>query len=213
MALYTEPQNPSGTSPPRPPTPQSGPSRRSYQIAVLVALVVFVAVIAGGLVLLHNNKKSGTAVNTTTTVSPAGGGTTPTTASLSSVVLSAYLSDERAWLAVASTYPVVPTDPRLEASLTGDKLSSVRLHLSAASLTGEVAVGVDRISFKPTVTAITATTATVTSCMTDKSQIIKKATGAVVSSGSGIPEPFTATMLLVDGVWKIATDSPGGPAC
>jgi polyisoprenoid-binding protein YceI len=213
MALYTEPQNPSGTSPPPPPTPQSGPSRRSYQIAVLVALVVFVAVIAGGLVLLNSNKKSGTAVNTTTTVSPAGGSTTPTTASLSSVVASAYVSDTRAWMAVAATYPVDPTDPRIEASVTGAELSSIRTNLTGARLRGQVAVGVDQIKITATVTALTANTATVTACLVDNSRVITHSTGAVVSTGPGGPVPVTATMLLVDGTWKIATNIPGGPAC
>ncbi|MGH3429108.1 MAG: hypothetical protein ACRDQZ_16335, partial [Mycobacteriales bacterium] len=156
----------------------------------------------------HHNH-SDIAADTTTTATAS----TSSTASLSSVVLSAYLSDQLSWEEVLATYPVDPTDARVAASLTGEELSAVREHLTGNRLLGQVGVGVDRITRKPTVTALTATMATVTDCVTDHSDVISEATKAVVSAGLGGPYPWTATMTLTGGTWKIANYIQGGPAC
>lgn len=151
---------------------------------------------------------------TTTTATepeaPAGSTTTSTeTASPDAEVLAGYRRFWDAYLAAAD--PMDPTHPDLAAAATGAQLERVQRAFLARQASGEVIRG--SLELAPEVAQVDGATATVTDCYADDTHIFDEATGEQKDPPDVLSFRVTATLELVDGVWKVSDLVQEGEGC
>jgi hypothetical protein len=142
---------------------------------------------------------------------PPPAATTTTLDPIATAVLAAYGEDEKVYLAVAGHYPIVPSDPRLAQVMTGTELATVRKSLTLASLHSQYATGT--IDLAPVVSSVSGTTATISDCSFDHTQIIDGKTQQTITSGDTKRALQKVTMALEDGTWKISDEQTTGSGC
>lgn len=193
-------------------TPGSSPRRPATRVMVAAVFVV-----AAGLVLSACGGGSDSPSKNSTTFShptsvPTSASTAPSTSATSptAAVLRAYRAG---WAAFEGALADAnPKDPALAATMVDPQLQGVKANLLADEQQGIVGRG--PTTLHPKVTAISSTSATVVDCAYSASELVYKATGKPVPP---ITQPendgVTATLVLSDGVWKVAKQTVTDGKC
>jgi hypothetical protein len=138
--------------------------------------------------------------------------TTTTTDATKATIIDAYRADQGAFLAVAGRNPVIPTDPRIPAAMTGALLNSVRGRLTAYALEGDYLQGT--LEFGATVASVNGTQAIVMDCYFDHTVIVNAKSGQRVGNPADTARTLVqVTMQLGDGTWKMAAVEQKGTGC
>jgi hypothetical protein len=175
--------------------------RHLVVLAVVAVLVVLAGACSSGESVTPIS--AGRTTSTTSTTTP-GEATT-------AAILAGYRAEDAALYEAADHFPVNLTDPRLAATMTGPELVAVRSRLLEARFQSQYAVGTAELD--PVVTGIDGTTATVSDCLFDHSRIVNGRTGKTVSGPDTERTLEHATLQLVDGVWKVATNQEVSMGC
>ena len=151
---------------------------------------------------------SGHTSSTASTASTSAATTITTLAQVQAVIISQWVAAERNYVAVSKD-PAGPDQAKLVDYFIDPELSFLRTQFAARARDGLVDVG-DLDLGQPRVVSMTASQAVVTSCETNRLQLIQKATGKPFPGKAGDPTPtpngIRATMILEpSGVWKLST--------
>lgn len=185
-----------------------GPPRRPR--STLVALVVAVVVVAAAaVVLLNANRDSGSpsATRTMGETTPASVATSPTLpadpqAATKAAVIAAHTQSFKSFIEVGRRTPANPDDPRLSEHTSGSALIAARRAIVDNNAKGLVYVG--DAELHPTVTDLTADSATVIECAMDRTALVQAKTGTtVVDAGPNEGAASTSKLRLEAGVWKV----------
>jgi len=150
--------------------------------------------------------------STATSSSTIAAATTTTLDPTRSTILARYRAGQAAFLAVAGHYPVVPTDARIPAFMTGTLLNTVRSRLTIYALQGDYVQGTAELG--PTVVSVNGTEAIVMDCGFDHSVVVNGRTGQREGNPADTQRTKAkVTMQLVDGVWKMAALEQEGAGC
>jgi hypothetical protein len=166
----------------------------------VLAAVVFAACSSGG---------SPAADRSTTTSTVPTTSTTTTTLEPQAAAVAAYRAFWQAFLAAGD--PMNPEDPRLAEHATGEELAAVRKSFLAAKAAGNVIRGT--LDLAPKVVSAEATTVVLRDCYGDGTGLYNATTGARQDKETPGRQLVTATVTLVDGVWKVATVKHEGDGC
>ena len=142
---------------------------------------------------------------TTTSTIPA----TTTTLDPQAAAVAAYRAFWQAFLAAGD--PMNPEDPRLAEHATGEELAAVRKSFLAAKAAGNVIRGT--LDLAPKVVSADATTVVLRDCYGDGTGLYSAATGARQDKETPGRQLVTATVTLVDGVWKVSAIKHEGEGC
>ncbi|MEW6473131.1 MAG: hypothetical protein AB1679_12745 [Actinomycetota bacterium] len=175
--------------------------RAVFGLAVLVA-VVLAACSSDGPQDVEGNRP-------TTTTSTVPTTTTTTTRDPQAAAVAAYRAFWQAFLAAAD--PMNPEDPRLAEHATGEELAAVRKSFLAAKAAGNVIRG--NLDLAPRVVSADATTVVLRDCYGDTTGLYNAATGERQDKDDPRRLLVTATVTLVDGVWKVASIKYEGDGC
>lgn len=112
---------------------------------------------------------------------------------------------------LAAANPMNPTDPALAQYATGEELTQVRNSFLSRKASGQDIRGT--IDLAPHVTASSDAQATVADCYFDHTQHFNTATNAPVDAADTARQSVTATMVNVDGAWKVQSIRHEGTGC
>ncbi|MEW6473867.1 MAG: hypothetical protein AB1679_16570 [Actinomycetota bacterium] len=149
------------------------------------------------------------AANRTTTTSTVPTTTTTTTVEPQAAAVAAYRAFWQDFLAAVD--PMNPEDPRLAEHATGDQLAAVRKSFLAAKAAGNVIRG--SLDLAPKVVHADATTVVLRDCYGDSTGLYNATTGVRQDKDDPRRLLVTATVTLVDGVWKVASIKYEGDGC
>ena len=185
------------------------PPRRSR--GALVAAIVFaVAAIAAAALLTVNAMRDPDAPETTLTTgetAPTSVATPPTLppdpqAATKAAVIAAHTQSFKGFIEVGRRTPANPDDPRLSEHTSGSALIAARRAILDNNAKGLVYVG--DAELHPTVTDLTADSATVLECAMDRTALVQAKTGTtVVDAGPNQGAASTSKLRLEAGVWKV----------
>lgn len=145
----------------------------------------------------------------TTTTSTVPTTTTTTMLDPQTAAVAAYRAFWQAFLAAAD--PMNPEDPRLAEHATGEQLAAVRKSFLAAKAAGNVIRG--GLDLAPKVVSADATTVVLRDCYGDTTGLYNGATGERQDKDDPRRLLVTATVTIVDGVWKVASIKYEGDGC
>jgi hypothetical protein len=140
---------------------------------------------------------------TTTSAAPT------TTLDPQAAAVAGYRAFWQAFLAAAD--PMNPEDPRLAEHATGEQLAAVRKSFLAAKAAGNVIRG--SLDLAPKVVSADATTVVVRDCYGDGTGLYSAATGVRQDKETTQRVQVTATVTLVEGVWKVSAVKHEGDGC
>lgn len=146
---------------------------------------------------------------TTSTVTTTSSSTTTTTLEPQAAAVAAYRAFWQDFLAVGAV--MNPEDPRLADHATGEQLAAVRKSFLAGKAAGNVIRGT--LDLAPKVVNADATTVALSDCYGDQTGLYNAATGAREDKETQVRLLVTATVTLVDGVWKVASVKHEGDGC
>jgi hypothetical protein len=172
---------------------------RSRMIAAVVLLIIAIAAVA----VWRSNDSS----------KPGPKNPPPTTASTVPLIEQQVLRDYRAfWDAyLAAANPMRPDDPALQQHATGDEIKQLVESFSAMKAGNEIIKG--NLDLDPKVTSVNGNTAAVRDCIDDHSGIYDATTGERKDQYDPNKLTSSASLTLVDGVWKVDHLSSGGTGC
>ena len=148
----------------------------------------------------------GTSSSTTVSTEP----TTQTSAPMPGAeAVAAYRAFWQDFLAAGD--PMNPEHPRLAEHATGEELAAVRKSFLAAKAAGNVIRGT--LDLAPRTVAVEATTVVIRDCYGDATGLYSAATGARQDRETPGRQLVTATVLLVEGVWKVTAIKHEGDGC
>jgi hypothetical protein len=169
----------------------------------LVVLLPCLVVASAGLTACGSKNSHDT---TTTTAANATSTTLPTR---DAAVIDGY---RQFWASyIAAAHPMNPSDPALAQHATGEELTSVRNNFLSRQSAGQDIRGT--IDLAPHVTSSTDTQATVADCYFDHTQHFATATNTPVDSVDTARQSVTATLVYVDGAWKVQSIRHEGTGC
>jgi hypothetical protein len=184
----------------RTPRPTRRPPRRTLAgIAVLTLLTVAAC--------SYDDTPEAEPPPSTTTTSPAP--TTNTAANPQAEAIAGYRAFWQAYLAAAD--PINPEDPRLAEHATGEELAAVRSAFLAVKSAGHVIRGT--LDLAPRVVTAEAGTVVISDCYDDKTGLYAADTGVRQDKDDPERRLVTATVVLVDGVWKVSAVKNEGAGC
>lgn len=183
--------------------------RRSHRGQAALAALSLAVFAAGGASCSSGGSSSETRASSTTTMPPTST-TAPTATTLDSgsEAVAAYRAFWQDFLAAGD--PVDPLSPRLAAHATGDELAAVRNRFLAVKAAGQVIRG--SLDLAPKVVSVEPSTVVLSDCYDDR-------TGAYSADGvrQDKEDPrrhlVTATVILVDGAWKVSAIKHEGDGC
>ena len=145
----------------------------------------------------------------TTTTSTVPTTTTTITLDPQAAAVAGYRAFWQVFLAAAD--PMNPEDPRLAEHATGEQLAAVRKSFLAAKAAGNVIRG--SLDLAPKVVSADATTVVVRDCYGDGTGLYSAATGVRQDKETTQRVQVTATVTLVEGVWKVSAVKHEGDGC
>lgn len=169
-------------------------------------LIALLPCLAAGMTLSACGGKSKNEVQDTTT------STSVTSTSLparEAAVIDSYRQFWSAYLAAAN--PMNPMDPALAQHATGEELIQVRNHFLSRKAVGQDIRGT--IDLAPRVATVSDTQATVADCYFDHTQHFSTETNTPVESADTVRQSITATLVYVDGTWKVQSINHEGSGC
>lgn len=186
-----------------------GRRRWPYQGVVRVAGALGVAAVLG--LGLSACSKGGSSAAPSERVRPTSTtAATTTTTSVESAILDGYRAFWAAYLRAAD--PMNPQHPDLAATAVGAQLDQVRGAFLSRLAGREVIRGT--IDPNPRLDGVpTATSATLTDCLTDNSHIFDATTGEQKDSPQTVTHLQRVQMTFVDGVWKVERISQLSDGC
>ena len=168
-----------------------------------------VFVLAAVVLAACSSDGSPAAERSTTTTSTVPTTATTTTLEPQAAAVGAYRAFWQAFLAAAD--PMNPEDPRLAEHATGEQLAAVRKSFLAAKAAGNVIRG--SLDLAPKVVSADATTVVLRDCYGDTTGLYNATTGVRQDKDDPRRLLVTATVTLVDGVWKVASIKYEGDGC
>lgn len=182
------------------------------------AVVLTVAMLTGACSSPGRGGKSEGADPTTgpPTSTAVSSSTTPTTSlrdATTAAIVAGYRAEDAAFDAVISQYPVNPADPRLPATMTGLRLSTVVSSFQVLRIQGRYAVDAATAELAPVVTDSNSTTATISDCLFDHSRIVDRRTGQTISGPDTRRTLEQVNMQLDAGTWKVSGFEQVGAGC
>lgn len=123
--------------------------------------------------------------------------------------VASYRAFWQAYLAAAD--PMNPEDPRLAERATGEELAAVRSSFLAVKAAGHVIRG--SLDLAPRVVSADAGTVVISDCYDDKTGLYAAETGVRQDKDDPARRQVTATVVLVDGVWKVSAVKNEGTGC
>jgi len=166
-----------------------------------VAAVLLTACSSGG-----SKRPEQAGPTTTTSTAPT---TTTTTLDPQAAAVAGYRAFWQAFLAAGD--PMNPEDPRLGEHATGDELAAVRKSFLAAKAAGNVIRG--SLDLAPKVVSADATTVVLRDCYGDQTGLYSATTGTRQDKDNPSRQLVTATVTLVEGVWKVSRVTHEGDGC
>lgn len=136
----------------------------------------------------------------------------PTTSSTAPTTNPAAINGYRAFWDdyLAVTNPMTPGNPRIAAHTTGDELAALNGIVVAGHAKGSIYKG--SFDLNPAVESTTSDAANIKDCYIDRTGEFNATTGERIDKEDLTPRNITATMKLVDGVWKVASiDNKSAP--
>ncbi len=180
--------------------------RRNRTTIVLVVLVLMCLAAAAVVVVNLTKGDSSAATKATGNPAPTPSAAAPTTvfdpqAATKAAIVDAYRQSFEAVVAVASDPNGSPDDPRLSQHTIGNALLASQNSIIRLRKAGHVGGGT--VEVHPSVTELTATTATVVDCSADMAFVVDAKSGQVVTPAgpAGVGSASTATFKLINGVW------------
>lgn len=174
--------------------------RRRAPLVFVLAAVVLAACSSDG---------SPTAERSTTTTSTVPPTTTTTTFEPQAAAVAAYRAFWQDFLVAGD--PMNPEDPRLAEHSTGEELAAVRKSFLAAKAAGNVIRGT--LDLAPKVVSADAMTVVLRDCYGDGTGLYNATTGARQDKATPGRQLVTATVTLVDSMWKVTTVKHEGDGC
>ena len=173
--------------------------------AALAALGI--AALAAGATSYSSGRSSpsGLASSTTTSAAPT---TATTTLAPGSEAVAAYRAFWQDFLAAGD--PVDPQSSRLADHATGQQLAAVRNSFLAVKASGQVIRG--GMNLAPRVVSVEATMVVLSDCYDDQTGLYSP-DGARQDKEDPRRHLITATVMLVDGAWKVASIKHEGDGC
>lgn len=175
----------------------------------LLAATLALGLLAGACRSSEGDGDTATATTTNSTTEAVESTTSTTEASPDAEVLAGYRRFWDAYLTAAD--PMDPTHPDLLEAATGAQLERVQRAFLARQASGEVIRG--SLDLAPEVVEVDGTTATVTDCYADDTHIFDVASGEQKDPPDIVSFRVTASLELVDGVWKVADLVQEGEGC
>ena len=185
------------------PTPRAW---RRCRRRALLAIGVLVAVLLAACSSDGSPSADRSGETTTSSTVPT---TTTTTLDPQAAAVGGYRAFWQAFLAAGD--PMNPEDPRLAEHATGEQLAAVRKSFLAAKAAGNVIRGT--LDLAPKVVSADATTVVLRDCYGDGTGLYSAATGARQDKETPGRQLVTATVTLVDGVWKVSAIKHEGDGC
>lgn len=184
-------------------TPRGARSRRSRSL-VGVAILTVTALTACS----SDSTPEAEPSTSTTTTSPA----TTTTAAVAEPQIEAVAAYRAFWAAyLAAADPMNPDHPGLPETATGEQLKTVRSAFLAFRSAGHVIRG--SFELAPKVVSFDGTSAQIRDCYDDGTGVFDEASGARQDVDDPRRHQVTATVVNVEGTWKVAAISHGGDGC
>ena len=171
----------------------------------LLAVAVLAAMVVAGCASDGSPDADRPGETTTTSTAP----TTTTTLDPQAAAVAGYRAFWQAFLSAGD--PMNPEDPRLAEHATGEQLAAVRKSFLAAKAAGNVIRG--SLDLAPKVVSADATTVVLRDCYGDGTGLYSAATGARQDKETAQRVLVTATVTLVEGVWKVSAVKHEGDGC
>lgn len=147
--------------------------------------------------------------SSSTSTTSASSSSTTTAPSLGTDAVVAYRAFWQAYLAAAD--PMNPEDPRLAEDATGEELAAVRSSFLAVKAAGHVIRG--SLDLAPRVVSADPATVVLSDCYDDRTGLYSAETGVRQDKDDPARRLVTATVVLVDGVWKVSAIKNEGAGC
>jgi hypothetical protein len=112
---------------------------------------------------------------------------------------------------LAAADPMNPEDARLAEHATGEELAAVRSAFLAIKAAGHVIRGT--LDLAPRVASADATTVVISDCYDDRTGLYSAETGVRQDKDDPARRRVTATVVFIDGTWKVSAIKNEGAGC